>query len=452
MNALAPRLFDMVSGGQLDSAIDQLIALFRAMEGNPLLAGTAFPFPLYDEVCAAIGNASAFELLAPRLDAVTDDHDLVVVTEAMVQGGHVELIRDIADAGERKVVIVATNLYDRSPDVVQRALADHSRVLTVLTLDAATLVGRLRALQYLMANPASRRVIVMCHGHDAVAISAAAAVKDKPVLFFHHCDHTPCLGCYMPNAQHIDLHNIAFNRCHQDLGLDPGYICMTSRNGGARRVDRPYAQPVFKTITCGGEHKLENLKYSISYIDVVVDVLAIRRGTHFHVGILSPQFINRIHHALDAAGLTWDTFVHIGHVSGFREIIDALEIDLYVPTLPQSGGKALIDVMAAGVPILVHENAVGRLWGGRDLVYPEAPSWRDVSDLRICLKKFDDIDYWREQSQASSRYFEANHSLALFERMLAANGRLAGVAPPALKPYRPSHEERLRASVLAAGH
>jgi hypothetical protein len=451
MTADTPHLFAMVRRGQLEAALHQLVGLFRDLEADLRFAGTSFPFPMYDEICTLIGHSSAFELLAPNYSPVKDDHDIVLITEANAQGGHLEIIRDIADANDRKLFIVATNLYNRSRDVVLPALAKHSRVLNVVTLDQPDLVSRLRYLQSMIANPAAQRVLILCHGHDAVTISAAAPVRCKPVLFFHHCDHTPSLGCYMPDAAHIDLHNLAYEQCRSDLGLDSCYICMTSREGRSSSEPRTYAKPMFKSISCGGEHKVTNLAYPIGYSDLVVELIRGRRGTHFHVGKISAGFIEMVHQALDQAGLPRDSFIYVGHVSGFREIIEALEIDLYVPTLPQAGGKALIDAMSAGVPILIHENAIGRLWGGRDLAYPEAPHWNCLEALTECLRQFDDHTYWRDQVQASRRYFDRYHSNALFKKMLLANGRLEGCAPPALKPYRPSHQERLSAMKLAAG-
>ena len=215
MNEPALRLFEQVRRGQLEPVLEHLVQLFGGMGQDLKLAGAPFPFPVYDELCADIGRASAFELLAGSGKPVQEEHDLVLITETTVQGGHVELIRDIADAGERKLLIVATNLYKRRQDVVLPALAEHDRVLDVVVLDEPELIEKVRQVQTAIANPAARRVIVMCHGDDAVAISAAAPVDDKPVLFFHHCDHSPCLGCYMPHAEHIDLHNIGFDSCRR---------------------------------------------------------------------------------------------------------------------------------------------------------------------------------------------------------------------------------------------
>jgi hypothetical protein len=181
----------------------------------------------------------------------------------------------------------------------------------------------------------------------------------------------------------------------------------------------------------------------------VVRLIRTRRGLHYHVGPLSDEFVAAVREALTSVGLPAQSFVPVGHVPGFREIVEALEIDLYVPTLPQAGGKALVDVMAAGVPILVHENALNRLWGGRDLVYPQAPSWSTLAELDDRLDRFGDSGYWRAQAEASAAWYDTHHSNALFVRMLEANGRLVGHEPPPLKPWRPSLKQRLHALSLS---
>jgi hypothetical protein len=443
----AARLHELVRNDRLEPALRGLTDLFAALGTDMSLAGRPFPFPQFDAACAAIGAASAFELFRAAPGPATP-HDLVLLTEAFVQGGHAEIIGDLATWSERPLRLVATNLNDRKSPILPE-LARHPRVADTTVCDAPDLLGRLRSVQAAVANPAAQRVLVLCHGNDAVAIAGCAAAG-KTVLFFHHCDHAPCLGCFMPDAEHVDLHNLAFHACRDQLGLDPAYLCLTSRDGPPRAAGRP-GDPVFKSVSCGQEHKLQRLAYPLTYRDVVVRLVTAHHGVHFHVGPLSDTFIAAIAGALEQAGLPRDAFVPVGHVGGFREIVAALEADLYLPTLPQAGGKALIDAMAAGVPILVHENAIDRLWGGRDLVYPEAPGWTGLDGLDTALARFADGDYWRTQAAASRAYYERHHANALFAAMLRANGRLARSCPPPLKPYRPGLGERMAARALLAG-
>lgn len=448
---VAERFSRLVRRNDIEGALRGLDGYFEGLSKDLHYFGTSFPFPEFDEICAEIGRRSAWELLAHPQSLVEQEHDLVLITEAIVQGGHAEIIRDLAQYGERPLLIVATNLYERFEDKVLPAIRKHPRVIDVLTLNTSEHTVRLRQLQFLIANAAARRVMLLCHPRDAIAVSAAASVRDKPVLFFHHCDHCPCLGCFLPNAIHIDLHNLGFQHCRNDLGIDSGYICLTSRDVAIRHSGDSFTSPMFSSVTCGGEHKLVNFQYPITYAELVIELIRSRRGVHFHVGRLSPQYVASTGQALEDAGLSRESFVHVGHISGFREVIEGLEADLYVPTLPQGGGKALIDAMSAGVPILVHENAIGRLWGGRDLVYSEAPHWNSLDTLRQCLTRFDDLSWRRDQANASRSYFDRYHSTDLFQRMLHANGRLDGFSPPPLKPYRPSHHERFNADRRAAG-
>jgi hypothetical protein len=447
---------EMLRLGRHDAALRALMAVFVELVWDSRLGGTQFPFPAFDRICGEIGATSAFELLADRGRVVATPHDLVVVTEAAAPGGHTAIIRDLADFSTQEIVIVATNLYERADSGVVPVVARHQRVADVVTLRDGDLGARMRGLQAMMANSAVQRVILLCHAHDAVAIAAAAAVDDKPVLFIHHCDHTPALGCFLPHAVHVDVHNVAFEQCRMSLGLDPGYLCLTSRGGaipadaGRPRMLGRFADPVFKSVTCGHEHKLTCFPYPISYAEVVERLISVRGGVHFHVGALSDGFVEALRDRLERARLPRDSLVVLGHVSSFQDTLEALEADLYVPTLPQSGQKAEVDAMCAGVPILVHENAIDRIWGGRDMVYPEAASWTTLSGLEACLDRFANAAYWREQARCSRAYFETHYSPALFARMLAANGRLQRGGMPPLQPYRPDHQGRQRALVMLA--
>lgn len=449
MSDPAQHFRDLLRRDRIEAVLEGLFNFICELEANPALGGLPFPYPWLDEICEETGDASAFELMTNRHAWTDSAHDVVLITETGGQGGHAEIIRDLADLNERPLVIVVTDLFRRRRELLPE-LARHERVVDVVRLDDATLLGRLRAAQAMLANPAARRVLVLCHGPDSVAIAAAAAVRDKPVLFFHHCDHTPHLGSFMRHAVHIDLHNLGFAQCRMQLGIENGYVCMTSREGKVTRAQGHYADPCFKSATCGNEAKLTSLPYPITYSTLVTHRIRALGGLHYHIGRLSDEFVAAVRGTLEADGLQADAFVHVGHVAGFREIAEALEIDLYIPTLPFAGGKALIDAMAAGVPILVHENAVDRLWGSRDLAYPEAAAWSTLAGLDESLARFAAADYWRGQAITSRAWFDQHHARALFARGLAANGSLPGVTPPALQPWRPGLVERLRATSMSA--
>jgi hypothetical protein len=423
---------DYVERGDLETALRDIGGFFLRLMQNSQVLGTDFPFPDFDAVCCEIGRRSGFELFGPASGPVDIPHDLVLITEACEQGGHAEIIRDLAEWNGHPLVVVATNLFDRAVPVMPE-LALHPNVLRTLDLKG-TQLARLRGLQAILCNPAIQRVHVLCHANDSVAVAACGA-SDKPTLFFHHCDHGPCLGCFLPGAVHVDMHNLGFDRCGRQLGIAARYVCLTSRESTEPRGDGAYASPRFKTATCGSEHKLSRLAYPFGYRELLVRLIRAREGVHYHVGRLSDTYVASVRRALRDAGLPEESFVHVGHVSGFREIAAALEIDLYLPTLPQSGGKALVDVMCAGVPILAHENAIDRLWGSRDLIYPSAPSWSTLAEFEDALAWLDDEAIWRAQAAASLAHYQRYHGNTLFARQLAQSG--LHDAPPPLAPYRP---------------
>lgn len=101
----------------------------------------------------------------------------------------------------------------------------------------------------------------------------------------------------------------------------------------------------------------------------------------------------------------------------------------------------MIDAMSVGVPVLVHENAIDRMCGSRDLVYPEALSWRSLTELATIIETFD-AETWREQTAHATRYFQQNHAPECFRNQLSLNDMSPAV--PALKPYRPDADMQIK--------
>ena len=103
---------DLVERGELEAALRGLALFMRTLVEQPAALGADFPFPELDTLCADIGRRSAFRLFGGAADLWPAAHDVVVVTEASVQGGHAEIVRDIAEWSTRPVLVVATNLFD----------------------------------------------------------------------------------------------------------------------------------------------------------------------------------------------------------------------------------------------------------------------------------------------------------------------------------------------------
>ena len=428
---------------ELDDFLQNMIHFFIELGNSPSLQGHQIISAKFDAMCQQAGELSAFKLLQEMNSLPTKTHNVILLTELYCLGGHAEIVRDILRKSNLPVLLLASNINDRKSPILQSILAEEN-VLGVIVAEDDTFIEKLRTIQTVLTNSYANTIFILVHGYDAVSISAIAPNSGKNVLFIHHCDHSPTLGCYLEGARHIDLHNIGFLRCRNELNITTNrYLCLSSMNLRSKRIDNTFANPVFKTASCGGIHKISNLTYHISYKEVILHTLCKLKGVHFHIGYLSDEYIKDIRDALKRLGLSDDQFIYLGEIPNLAEVLVQLEVDLYFPTLPQSGGKALIDVMAAGIPILTHQNARDRLWGSIDLIYPTALTWATLDELDEALEKYNAV-FLKNQANESRTYFELFHNETLFSRHLTEGGvDIDSNDIPKLKTYRPDMAKKL---------
>nr|WP_315472190.1 hypothetical protein [uncultured Undibacterium sp.] len=421
----------------LGEFLQNMIHFFSELSNSPMMQGHQIASKQFDAMCQQAGQLSAFKLLRKMNNLPTQPHNVILLTELHCLGGHVEIVRDILRKSELPILLLATNINSRKLPILQSIL-DEENVLGMIDANDATYIEKLRSTQTVLTNSHVNTIFILVHGYDAVGVSAIAPNSGKNILFIHHCDHSPTLGCYLEGAHHIDLHNVGFLRCRNEFNITTNrYLCLSSMNLKSKRFDKTFANPVFKTASCGGIHKMTKLPYYISYKDVVLHVLNKREGVHFHIGHLSDEYLKNIYNALEHLGLSDDQFIYLGEVPNLAEILIQLEVDVYFPTLPQSGGKALIDVMAAGIPILTHQNARDRLWGSIDLIYPTALTWATFDELDDALEKYDKA-FWQSQANESRAYYDRFHSEALFLNHLKRGGvDIDSDDIPKLKSYQP---------------
>jgi hypothetical protein len=433
-----------IARNDLELFLCRMRDLFYQFGTSHVLQGRHIASSIFDDLCHAAGQRSGFELRGAYKQAKRQAHDVIVLTETVVQGGHAELIKDIVRTSDIPVMLVVTNINGRAEPVVESILNEEN-ILDVVIADDAPLLEKLRTVQTAISNPDAKRIFLAAHGYDAVAISAITPEISARTYYLHHCDHYPALGCYLPGVNHLDLHNLGFNRCRHENNISNNrYLCLTSINQAFAPTKKKFASPCFTSATCGGIHKIQSIPYYVEYKDVALKILKRHNGVHYHMGKLPQEFVDDMARSLEQIGLNKDQFCHLGEIPNLAQILIALEVDLYIPTLPQSGGKALIDVMSAGVPILLHQNARDRLWSSIDLVYPEALSWKNLGELDQLLDRFD-ADCWAAQARASRSYFERFHSKTMFVEQLREGGieRESG-GIPALKTYRPDVGHYLR--------
>ncbi|MBS0250158.1 MAG: hypothetical protein JSR78_03740 [Proteobacteria bacterium] len=148
---------------------------------------------------------------------------------------------------------------------------------------------------------------------------------------------------------------------------------------------------VITTATSGSWPKFDTsylkapVPYQYAYADILPSIMRITGGRHYHVGPLREGLAARIEDGLTAAGIDRERFVNIPWVDDVGAELVAKEVDLYIGSFPLAGGKAAIEVMAAGVPLLLHSNYVTPFFTDINEVYPGVLVWRRPDELQRVL-------------------------------------------------------------------
>ena len=128
------------------------------------------------------------------------------------------------------------------------------------------------------------------------------------------------------------------------------------------------------------------------------------KGRHIHIGILSADVQARLHHELAAVGVEPARFIHVSWVSSVAQALVDYNVDLYISSFPLGGGKTTVEAMAAGTPLLMHQNYNSRFLGAVDLAYPDAWVWRSESELIDIISTINLTDLERHSHLAKAHY------------------------------------------------
>jgi hypothetical protein len=135
-----------------------------------------------------------------------------------------------------------------------------------------------------------------------------------------------------------------------------------------------------------------------------------------HIGHLAEGQKLRIQQHLDELGYRI-RFLHKEYVPHLASALCELAPCVYIDSYPVGGGRAIIEAMAAGLPICASNHDPNL--DSSAFCYPERFSWRDPAELRATLAGLDPTTL--EHHAALSRtFFEQNHSPRMFKERLQA--------------------------------
>jgi hypothetical protein len=343
--------------------------------------GKIYSSRFLDDLCKLVGISSQkVQTLNRKRPSVGT---VILVTQLVDTGGHVEVIKDLISLGVLKgpITIFLTGYLTKT----EERILNEYRVkfnLDVISMHHEDKNELFLNINRGLSEISPETLVLVSYNHDSFAIAAAYAGHFDNIIFLHHGDHHLCLGAASRDFIHVDLHNCGFHICRNMLGLDNKYWPLTISTENLPKNNNNYKiDSGVKTCTSGRGEKFENIGYRYSYFDFIPKIIQATKGQHIHIGYLSETILNKIYASLHECGINQSSFVYIERVSSLAEKLTELQVDLYIGSFPLGGGKASLEAMAAGIPLLMHVNYLSRSHGGFDLVYKDAFFWETTEEF-----------------------------------------------------------------------
>lgn len=435
LNEFARRVRELNACDRLDDALNAIIDFVIEVISHDSATGLVFSSALLDELCLELGRLGVKPKRTSRRGVV------ILATAVMPTGGHTRQILDFAEADPaHEVTLLLTNTRHAltTSDVV--AIAETGiRVEIAPTGNEAT---RLRWLQRRMAELGPERTYVFQHHFDSVCVATLQPELTGELIFCHNADYALSLGVQVAHATHIDFHPKGFWNCRNVEGVRRNRFWPLTAEVPPPAPRQWMLDGALRTCCCGGfekfelPHLLEALPYSITYPDMVATILRATNGVHYHIGNLSADLSAAIFERLQSAGIAETRFVAIPFVPLLWRALQDLEIDVYMGSMPRGGGRATLEAMAAGLPLVIHHNYRSICLSDKNELYEGALTWRTLDELAAQLAGITPATL-REHTQLSRQWFERHHAP---EQLHACIERLLEGEPepvPARPEFRP---------------
>lgn len=435
-----------VGNKKFSLALKKIQTFVETIIADAFLDGLVLNVKELDALCLSIGR-----------EALQSDHCqgkkektntiLYIATELYSSGGHTAVLEDFIRAQpDCSHVVLLTNLFSRAVDL--RFLEKRFANLPVKFIGCAKndLLKKLIWLsaQWMCINP--DKVFLFNHHQDVVAIAAAQSEMPGKLFFFHHSDYQLTLGMHLPHAVHIDFYEVLYRRCREVFGIKNNvYYPLVVADGGCKVANDFMADKNLHTCSSGSMGKYDK-PYLFSYIDLLPQILKATNGVHTHIGYLSDSLLEKIKKSLTVNQISQDRFIYIPWVNNLWSFLLKQHVDLYIASFPIGGGRAAVEAMGAGIPIVFHNNYRAPFLGGA-IQYPGAFFWREVKELLAFVAGLNK-EMLIKQSLAARQCYEQYHRVDLLQQAIAASGGLVMNTSASVMNAKPD-ERLLLADTLA---
>lgn len=412
ISALDVQVRAYLKNGKFGDALDAVRQFVEFVVNDSRSTAKVFASADIDRLCRYIGEAVLPAADASPARSANGIGTVVLATELVKAGGHVELLKDIIrlQLFNGPLNIILTDILLRADDdIITEFSITHG--VNVEVIQGSTTNERYLRLIDRLRSLAPATLVLLTYNQDSVGISAALSNVADKVVFIHHGDHHLSLGVTCEEFIHIDPSNIGYFHCKDELGIKNNrYWPLTVNcNSVESRVLPFLADGRLVTCTSGRPEKFDASHYLYDYIELIPRLLTVTGGRHIHIGSLTAGMENRLQRGFVAAGVDPACFTHVVWVPSIAKALVEYNVDIYISSFPLGGGKSCVEAMAAGIPLLMHHNYRSRFLGGADLAYPEAWIWRNEIELIAVLTNVT-VETLTCHSLLSRSYYESFHS------------------------------------------
>lgn len=330
--------------GNIELFLKRLTELSGKLLSEPLI-GRALFTPELDE----LARKASF-VLAPYQRASAESELLVhVATEVYPIGGHTKVIEDIAsNLPDYQHLLIVTGMRGLHPSLsfLKRRFDELS--VNVHFLQCSSRAEKARELSSLIGALRPRAVILFAHHDDSVAYAAVAGHASRRVLFLHHADHQPSLGASRSDYAHVDLTPACHAACAAHPSLHASFLSLTVKDIGT--VQLCERRPMVGA-TCGSPQKYEGM-IEFSYAQLLAGLFSSGVGRIFHVADMAASQKERICADIEANGQDSNRLVFLANTPSLATKLVEMCPDFYLTSHPLGGGKATVEALSVGLPIL----------------------------------------------------------------------------------------------------
>lgn len=329
--------------GDIERFLQRLSLLAESLARQ--LRGQALYVPELDELALRAGIGVRQPFPAPRRQKLL----VHVATEVAATGGHTRVIEDIAATfPQYRQQLIVTN-----PDTPESSLTGLKDRFSTLGLDVHLLQclrrsERARELSSLICALAPEAVLLFTHPDDSVASVAVQGRSAARVLFFHHSDHQPSLGATRSDYIHVDLTPTCNRFCRSRQTLRASLLNLTVRDVG---LVNPTGSDGLAAATCGSAHKYEGVQ-DFSYAGLLGNLLAGGVTRFVHIGDMPARQMDQIRAEIQARGQDSSRVTFLPNTPSLADKLKEVAPDFYLTSHPIGSGKATVEAMSVGLPIL----------------------------------------------------------------------------------------------------